>query len=73
MSRMVVDVDAIRALAELLLETGLTEIEIAEKDSRIRVVRAAAIVQAAVPVPAAAAPPVARGKKPDGGDCLFVA
>jgi acetyl-CoA carboxylase biotin carboxyl carrier protein len=33
------DTDAIRALAALLHETGLSEIEIAEKDSRIRVVR----------------------------------
>jgi acetyl-CoA carboxylase biotin carboxyl carrier protein len=59
---MKVDVDAIRALAEILQDTGLTEIEIAEKDSRIRVVRAPAVMQAAVPVaapspaPAAAAP-----------------
>ncbi len=35
-----VDAEAIRALARILNETGLTEIEIAEKDSRIRVVRA---------------------------------
>ncbi|GBR00828.1 acetyl-CoA carboxylase biotin carboxyl carrier protein [Acetobacter oeni] len=48
MSRLLVDADAIRALAGILTETGLTEIEIAEKDSRIRVVRAAA--PAAVPV-----------------------
>ena len=34
------DPDSIRALAGILTETGLTEIEIAEKDSRIRVVRA---------------------------------
>ncbi len=33
------DTDAIRALAALLHETGLSEIEIAEKDSRIRVAR----------------------------------
>ncbi|NHN85974.1 biotin/lipoyl-binding protein [Acetobacter musti] len=53
MSRLLVDADAIRALAGILTETGLTEIEIAEKDSRIRVVRAAAPVAApvqAVPV-----------------------
>ena len=36
------DPDAIRALAKILTETGLTEIEIAESDSRIRVVRAPA-------------------------------
>ena len=62
MTRIPFDPDAIRALAAVLSETGLTEIEIAEKDSRIRVVRAAA--PAAVPaapaaVPTAAAAPVA--------------
>ena len=54
------DPDAIRALAAVLNETGLTEIEIAEKDSRIRVVRAAApSVVAAAPLvaPAAVAAP----------------
>ncbi|MBB2155632.1 acetyl-CoA carboxylase biotin carboxyl carrier protein [Gluconacetobacter diazotrophicus] len=49
MSRLLVDADAIRALAEILTETGLTEIEIAEKDNRIRVVRAAAGALHAVP------------------------
>ncbi len=49
MSRLLVDADAIRALADILNETGLTEIEIAEKDSRIRVVRAAAVIQAMAP------------------------
>ena len=33
------DPEAIRALATILSDTGLTEIEIAEKDSRIRVAR----------------------------------
>ncbi|GBR51558.1 acetyl-CoA carboxylase biotin carboxyl carrier protein [Neokomagataea thailandica NBRC 106555] len=57
MSRMLVDKDAIRALAEILTDTGLTEIEIAEKESRIRVARSAAPVQAvAAPAPVAAAP-----------------
>ena len=67
MSRLPVDAEAIRALADILLDTGLTEIEIAEGDSRIRVARAPATVQAAVaPQMAAvqthaapAAPPVA--------------
>jgi acetyl-CoA carboxylase biotin carboxyl carrier protein len=57
MTRIPFDPDAIRALAAVLNETGLTEIEIAEKDSRIRVVRAAAQPVAAVALPAA--PPVA--------------
>ncbi|GCE84248.1 acetyl-CoA carboxylase biotin carboxyl carrier protein [Komagataeibacter diospyri] len=58
MSRLLVDADAIRALAEILTDTGLTEIEIAEKDNRIRVVRAAAPVAHAVPAPAPVAAPI---------------
>jgi acetyl-CoA carboxylase biotin carboxyl carrier protein len=51
MTRIPFDPDAIRALAAVLSETGLTEIEIAEKDSRIRIVRAAApTVVAAAPL-----------------------
>ena len=53
---MVVDTEAIRTLAEILQETGLTEIEIAEKDSRIRVVRAPAVLAASVPANGPAAP-----------------
>ncbi len=61
MTRIPIDPDSIRRLAAVLVETGLTEIEIAEKDSRIRVVRGAApgeMVLAAAPaaVAAAAAP-----------------
>jgi acetyl-CoA carboxylase biotin carboxyl carrier protein len=56
MSRLPVDADAIRVLADILLDTGLTEIEIAEGDSRIRVVRAPATIQAAVAAPLAAMP-----------------
>jgi acetyl-CoA carboxylase biotin carboxyl carrier protein len=61
-TRIPIDPDAIRALAAVLAETGLTEIEIAEKDSRIRVVRggapvAAVAAPAAAPVVAAPAPP----------------
>jgi acetyl-CoA carboxylase biotin carboxyl carrier protein len=57
MTRIPFDPDAIRALAAVLSETGLTEIEIAEKDSRIRVVRAAP--QAAMTVAPVAVTPVA--------------
>jgi acetyl-CoA carboxylase biotin carboxyl carrier protein len=60
MTRIPFDPDAIRALAAVLSETGLTEIEIAEKDSRIRIVRAATpSVVAAAPLmaPAAVAAP----------------
>ncbi|HEY1934336.1 MAG TPA: acetyl-CoA carboxylase biotin carboxyl carrier protein subunit [Acetobacteraceae bacterium] len=60
MTRIPFDPDAIRALAAVLAETGLSEIEIAEKDSRIRVVRAIAVAPAAMPVTVAvAAPPAA--------------
>jgi len=59
MTRLPVDADAIRALADILVETGLTEIEIAEGDSRIRVARAPAVIQAAVSGPAMYAPPAA--------------
>ncbi|UYH50679.1 acetyl-CoA carboxylase biotin carboxyl carrier protein [Candidatus Kirkpatrickella diaphorinae] len=53
MSRMQVDGDAIRALADLLNETGLSEIEIAEKEHRIRVARAVAPLAQAVAAPVA--------------------
>jgi acetyl-CoA carboxylase biotin carboxyl carrier protein len=49
------DADAIRELAKILRETDLTEIELVEKDSRIRVARQVT-VQAVAHVPAAAAP-----------------
>ncbi len=72
MSRLPVDAEAIRALADILNETGLTEIEIAEKDSRIRVVRAPGIVQAAVPeAPATATPGPQEAPRPaDTADFL---
>ena len=68
MSGLSFDPDAIKALAEILRQTDLTEIELVEKDSRIRVARevtvaapvmtqmAAPAMQAAPPAPAAAAP-----------------
>ncbi len=62
MTRIPIDHEAIRALAAVLHETGLSEIEIAEKDIRIRVARAAAPVapvQVSVPVTSAAAPAMA--------------
>ena len=62
MSRIPFDPDAIRMLASVLAETGLSEIEIAEKDSRIRVVRAGVpasnvTIAAPAPRPQQAAPP----------------
>ena len=69
MTRIPFDPDAIRALAAVLSETGLTEIEIAEKDSRIRVVRAAppAMVPAATSAvaPQVVAAPPAVAAAPD--------
>jgi len=60
MSGLSFDPDAIRALARILRDTDLTEIELVESESRIRVVRAIPapqFVQAvAAPAPAALAP-----------------
>ena len=61
-----IDADAVRQLAELLKETGLTEIEIEHNGARIRVSRSsgAAVPVAAVALPAAApaaAAPAASG------------
>ncbi|HEY4275904.1 MAG TPA: acetyl-CoA carboxylase biotin carboxyl carrier protein [Rhizomicrobium sp.] len=51
-----IDAEAIRALSELLTETGLTEIEVEQNGARIRVARAGAIAAlAAAPAPVAIA------------------
>jgi acetyl-CoA carboxylase biotin carboxyl carrier protein len=72
MSSMKIDHEAIRNLAGLLNETGLTEIEIAEGDKRVRVTKAlpavhayapAAQAYAAAPAPAAQAPVTPPGGK----------
>jgi acetyl-CoA carboxylase biotin carboxyl carrier protein len=69
MSRIPFDPDAIRALASILTETGLSEIEIAEKDSRIRVARALAPVQAvAAPAAPIAAPAQSAAPAPAAVD-----
>jgi acetyl-CoA carboxylase biotin carboxyl carrier protein len=56
-----IDTALVRELAELLNETGLTEIEVEDDDRKIRVSRgavaSAAPVYAAAPAPAAAAAP----------------
>jgi len=57
MTRQKVDTALVETLAELLQRTGLTEIELAEGDSRIRVVRAPQPLVTQVPGPAAAAAP----------------
>jgi acetyl-CoA carboxylase biotin carboxyl carrier protein len=52
-----IDAEAIRALSDLLAETGLTEIEVEQNGARIRVARAGAMAAiAAQPVAVAAAP-----------------
>jgi acetyl-CoA carboxylase biotin carboxyl carrier protein len=51
-----IDAAAVRELAKLLKETGLTEIEIEHNGARIRVSRGAIAAPAAAPAPAAAAP-----------------
>jgi acetyl-CoA carboxylase biotin carboxyl carrier protein len=58
-TRIPIDPDTIRALAAVLVETGLTEIEIADKDSRIRVVRGGGVASTTVIPIAAVAPPTA--------------
>ncbi len=59
MSRLPVDEDAIRTLARILTETGLTEIEVSAEDSRIRVARLPGQISAPVGVAVPAAPAVA--------------
>lgn len=49
MSSMKIDHDAIKNLAELLNETGLTEIEIAEGDRKIRVTKSISVQQFTAP------------------------
>ena len=60
MGKLNVDTALIETLAELLQRTGLTEIELAEGDSRIRVVRSPQPLTAAVPARAA----IGRSRRP---------
>jgi len=71
------DPEAIRELAKILRETDLTEIELVEKDSRVRVARVmpapaavtvAAAPAAAAPPPAIAAAPIAPSPAPSDAD-----
>lgn len=64
-----IDTETIRKLAELMTETGLSEIEMAEGERRIRVSRAtvasaAAMVAPAIAAPAALATPVNLASHP---------
>jgi acetyl-CoA carboxylase biotin carboxyl carrier protein len=56
-----IDSDAVRELAALLDETGLSEIEYAQGEWRVRVARAPNGVAAHAPPPAAGEPPRATG------------
>jgi acetyl-CoA carboxylase biotin carboxyl carrier protein len=77
-SGMNIDTALVRELAELLNETGLTEIEVEDDDRKIRVSRgavaaaasvyAAAPAAAAAPAPSAAAPAAAEPAAPAGPD-----
>jgi acetyl-CoA carboxylase biotin carboxyl carrier protein len=76
-SGMNIDTALVRELAELLNETGLTEIEVEDDDRKIRVSRGAvaaaapvytAAPSAAAPAPAAAAPAPSEPAAPAGPD-----
>jgi acetyl-CoA carboxylase biotin carboxyl carrier protein len=72
----VVEAEAIRELARLLEETGLSEIEIEREGLRVRVVRSAEVVATAAPAaarPAIAAPAAAKAalEAPDAGPTDF--
>ena len=59
-SGMKIDIELVRELAELLAETGLTEIEVEDDDRKIRVSRATS-APAYAPPPIHAAAPAAAG------------
>jgi len=56
-----IDGELIRKLADLLRETGLTELEFAEGERRIRVTRQTAVSTVSVAAPAVAAPVAGAG------------
>jgi acetyl-CoA carboxylase biotin carboxyl carrier protein len=58
-STMQVDVKLVRQLADLLNETGLTEISVKDGDRKIKVSRGGTVVQAAMPAVAATPTPSA--------------
>lgn len=63
-----VDTDLVRELAELLAETGLTEIEVEDGERKIRVGRSVTVAAGPAPVAVAAAPaaaPVAPAPAPE--------
>lgn len=63
-----IDAEAIRALSDLLAETGLTEIEVEQNGARIRVARGGTVTAvAAAPVSAAPVPAAAPAAAPASG------
>lgn len=58
-SGMNVDTSLVRELAEMLGDTGLTEIEVEDGDRKIRVSRGGGVAMAAAPAPIAAPTPAA--------------
>jgi acetyl-CoA carboxylase biotin carboxyl carrier protein len=68
LTRIPIDPDSIRALAAVLAETGLTEIEIAEKDSRIRVVRGSSINTTVSPPTSTLSPAIPPASAPVTSD-----
>jgi acetyl-CoA carboxylase biotin carboxyl carrier protein len=69
-STMQVDIKLVRQLADLLNETGLTEISVEDGDRKIKVSRGGTVVQAAAPavamIPAATSPIAAAPVAPVG-------
>ena len=53
------DPKTVRALAEILADTGLTEIEVETKDGRVRIARTPAAITQQLAAPAMAPPPAA--------------
>ncbi len=70
-SGMNIDIAMVRELAEMLADTGLTEIEVEDGDRMIRVSRGGGVTMAAAPMvapaqmPAAAPAPTAQAPTPD--------
>ncbi len=62
-----IDGDLIRKLADLLRETGLTEVEFAEGERRIRVTRQTAVAAVSVAAPVAVAAPPPNAARPGSG------
>ncbi len=73
MSRLSFDPEDIRELAAILDETGLSEIEIAEKDRRIRIVRSPAPMGFAMPYQEAAGHAISAAPAPAAAPVAVIA